>query len=94
MATNTGGKQVPIKAPLMGTFSTLELSGKTTPWCFAYVQDEGKVYATPRGMRSLQTGVNVLDTKQMSACYLKRLEKYSGYGAIISSAMLPSDALS
>ena len=47
--------------------------------CFAYVQDEGKVYTTPRGMRSLQTGVNVLDTKHMSACYLRRLEKHSGH---------------
>ena len=52
--------------------------------CLAYVQSEGKVYTTPRGLRALRTGCNVVDTLFSSACYWKRLEKYASRGFAIA----------
>ena len=39
--------------------------------CFAYSLDEHRVYTTPRGLRALRTGVNMLDTNVASPCYFR-----------------------
>ena len=40
--------------------------------CFAYDVDAKKVYSTPRGMRSLEYGVNVVDSQFVSPSYWRR----------------------
>jgi len=62
--------------------------------CFAYIQDESRVVTTPRGMRALTTGVNVLDTRHFSPCYWKRLEKYAYRGFAIAVPGLVNDKIS
>ena len=59
--------------------------------CFAYSLDEHRVYTTPRGLRALRTGVNVLDTNVASPCYMRRLEKYADRGCATKFPRSPSD---
>lgn len=51
--------------------------------CVAYDPDKSKVVTTPRGMRALKHAVNIVDTRFMSSCYWRRLEKYSERGFAI-----------
>jgi len=44
---------------------------------FCYIQDENKVYATPRGLRALRTGANILDSAFASPSYCRRSLFYS-----------------
>jgi len=52
--------------------------------CFAFDHDSDKVFTTPRGMRALKYGVNVVDSNFASPCYWRRLEKYIERGYSIA----------
>ncbi len=45
--------------------------------CFAYMMDDNKVYTTPRGLRALRHGVNILDTAFSSHLYCRRSSLYA-----------------
>ena len=53
--------------------------------CFAYVPDDLKVYTTPRGIRALRYGCNVMDSQFSSPSYCHRLEKYAERGFSIAA---------
>lgn len=62
--------------------------------CFAYDYDKQTVCTTPRGMRALKYAVNVVDTRFGSACYWRRLEKYSERGFAIGVPGLLKERIS
>lgn len=52
--------------------------------CFAFVPSSQKVLCTPRGLRSVRYGANLVDTAFASKSYTRRLEKYKSRGFAIA----------
>ena len=62
--------------------------------CFAFDYDLKKVLTTPRGLRALQYGVNIVDSNFHSPTYWHRLQKYAERGYSIAVPGLLRDRIS
>lgn len=74
------GPPVQVILTLNQTIQELLVSFDIDCCCFAWPVASSSVLTTPRGMRALRNGVNIMDTAFDSPSYIKRLEKYAHRG--------------